>query len=238
MRKISGILFDYDGTLVDSARKNMQVCIEVLKHFDPQIEEHLPDALMSYDKYQKANHETQNWKELYVKAYGVDPAHLAEAAALWGPEQEKNERVPDMFEGMIELIRELKPIPLGICSQNNRVQIENTLKHYGVRDCFDGIIGTLEVPITKQKPDAEGFLRCLEKMGAKEQDGVYIYIGDHSDDVTFGKNAAAVLRCEVVCVAIDHAGLNAERYKKWEIRPDYYAENTKQLKQILDSLIK
>lgn len=25
MRKISGILFDYDGTLVDSARKNMQV---------------------------------------------------------------------------------------------------------------------------------------------------------------------------------------------------------------------
>lgn len=39
MRKINGILFDYDGTLVDSARKNMQVCIEVLKHFDPQIEE-------------------------------------------------------------------------------------------------------------------------------------------------------------------------------------------------------
>ena len=111
---------------------------------------------MSYDKYQKANHETQNWKELYVKAYGVDPAHLAEAAELWGPEQEKNKRVPEMFEGMTELIRDLKPIPLGICSQNNRVQIEKTLEHYGIRDCFEGIIGTLEVPIAKQKPDAEG----------------------------------------------------------------------------------
>lgn len=156
MRKINGILFDYDGTLVDSARKNMQVCIAVLKHFDPQIEEHLPEALTSYDKYQKANHETKNWKELYVKAYGVDPAHLEEAARLWGPEQEKDERMPEMFDGMTELIRALKPIPLGICSQNNSVQIENTLKHYGVRDCFEGIIGTLEVPITKQKPDAEG----------------------------------------------------------------------------------
>lgn len=238
MRKINGILFDYDGTLVDSARKNMQVCIEVLKHFDPQIEEHLPSALTSYDKYQKANHETQNWKELYVKAYGVDPVHLEEAAGLWGPEQEKNALMPEMFEGMTELIRDLKPIPLGICSQNNRVQIENTLEHYGIRDCFEGIIGTPEVPIAKQKPDAEGFLRCLEEMGAKEQDGIYVYIGDHSDDVTFAKNAAACLGCEVICVSVDYLGLNIENYKKWENRPDYYAENTKQLKQILDSLVK
>ncbi len=73
-----------------------------------------------------------------MKAYGVDPVHLEEAAGLWGPEQEKNALMPEMFEGMTELIRDLKPIPLGICSQNNRVQIENTLEHYGIRDCFEG----------------------------------------------------------------------------------------------------
>lgn len=60
MNKILGILWDYDGTLFNTANKNIEVTIEVLKHFDKEIEKHLPEALTSYEKYQEANYKYKN----------------------------------------------------------------------------------------------------------------------------------------------------------------------------------
>ena len=45
---VSAILWDYDGTIVNSVKKNMAVTVEVLKYFDPQIEQYLPKELTSY----------------------------------------------------------------------------------------------------------------------------------------------------------------------------------------------
>lgn len=69
--KLLGILWDYDGTIIDTARKNMKVTIEVLKHYDKDIESHLPKALQSYENYQIANHKCKNWQELYMNEFNV-----------------------------------------------------------------------------------------------------------------------------------------------------------------------
>ena len=39
--RTAAILWDYDDTLIDSARKNMAVAVEVLRHFDSGIDGHL-----------------------------------------------------------------------------------------------------------------------------------------------------------------------------------------------------
>ena len=65
-KRVIAILWDYDGTLINSAKKNIAVTIEVLRHFDPDIEVHLPAALQSYVAYQEANHHYRNWQTLYT----------------------------------------------------------------------------------------------------------------------------------------------------------------------------
>jgi HAD superfamily hydrolase (TIGR01549 family) len=235
--RIIAILWDYDGTLVDSARKNMKVTIEVLRHFDPDIEKHIPPALQSYDAYQEANHRYRNWRELYTNCYGIPVDKLDEAGRLWTPEQLRNNTIPDMFPGLSELFVNLNGIQMGICSQNASENIWNTLSYYGVADYFSQIIGYADVPGNMQKPHPYGFTRCAEALNPDNNAGTYIYIGDHSDDVTFGKNGEAATGHKVICITIDYLGLNSDLYSSWITAPNYFARNTNELKHILVSLL-
>jgi HAD superfamily hydrolase (TIGR01549 family) len=236
--QVAAILWDYDGTLVDSARKNMKVTIEVLRHFDPDIEDHIPPALQSYDAYQEANHRYRNWRELYTHCYGIPFDKLDEAGRLWAPEQERNKSIPDMFPGLADLLATLKGIPMGICSQNASENIWHTLSYYGVADYFRHVVGFEDVPGNMQKPHSYGFVKCAEALNPENKAGTYIYIGDHSDDVTFGKNGEAATGHKVICITADYLGLNGELYSSWKTAPNYYVRHTNELKQILVALLK
>lgn len=234
MNKILGILWDYDGTLFNTANKNIEVTIEVLKHFDKEIEKHLPEALTSYEKYQEANHKYKNWQELYIKAYNIKEEDLNYAGSLWTPEQKKNKTEPLIFDRIPELIKDLKQYKMAICSQNGKEIIKSTLKKYNIKKYFDAIIGSTDV--IKQKPDPEGFIKCTKQLNKENEDGIYIYIGDHSDDITFGKNAEKILNEKAICIIIDHLKLNTNNYQNWQIKPDFYVENTLELKNTLNQL--
>ncbi len=235
---ILGILWDYDGTMVDSAEKNRAVTIEVLKYFDKEIESHLPDALRSYEKYQRANHAYKNWRDLYQYGFGLKESQLDEAGKLWAPLQLKNKKIPDMFEGLPDLFRCLKPVKMGICSQNANKNIKETLKYYGVDDCFEVVVGYDDVAGDEQKPNPEGFIKCVHLLEKNDKDGVFIYIGDHSEDVVFAKNAQKKLEgnhVSVIGITIDHLKRNGDQ--NWVVQPDYFVSTTKELEQILRDLL-
>lgn len=236
MNKILGILWDYDGTIIDTASKNILVNIEVLKHFDKDIEKHLPKALQSYNAYQIANHKYKNWKELYMNEFGIKEQDLSTALSLWAPSQTKVNTIPNMFSGMDKLFKDLSIYKMGICSQNSKEIIINTLKHYNVIQYFTTVIGAYEVSINSQKPNPEGFINCTKILNPNNEDGIYIYIGDHSDDVVFGKNAEQILGKKVICITIDHLGLNRDKYKSWNIPPDYYTDSVESLTKVLKKL--
>ncbi len=44
---VGAILWDYDGTLADSSKKNIEVTIEILRRFIPDVDENVPEALAS-----------------------------------------------------------------------------------------------------------------------------------------------------------------------------------------------
>jgi len=231
---IHAILWDYDGTLVDSARKNMAVTVEVLRHFDKNIESHLPEALQSYENYSKANHFYKNWRDLYMYCFHISEKDLDEAGRLWTPEQIKNPVIPDMFQGMNQLLHTLKPIKMGICSQNSRQNIKETLIHYGVNHCFEMVIGVEEVSGIEQKPNPAGFIKCLQGLEIPLKESKVIYIGDHSEDVVFGKNAQAISAdsgLQVICIAVDFLG--QDHLGEWRTEPDYRAGSISELKDIL-----
>ncbi len=234
--KLLGILWDYDGTIIDTARKNMKVTIEVLKHYDKDIESHLPVALQSYENYQKANHKYKNWQDLYMNEFNVKEDDLSEIVTFWSPEQEKIKYIPDMFVGLKDIIKSLDT-KMGICSQNSSTTIKSILNHYGVLDKFDYIVGCEEIGINHQKPDPSGFVKCVNNLRINEEEGFYIYIGDHSDDVTFARNAEKELNKKVISITVDYLGFNKDRYKNWINIPDYYVSSAEELKEVLKKFL-
>lgn len=231
------ILWDYDGTIADTLVKNIAVTKVVLARMgllgpgDP-----LPEALTSRLAYQQANNSCKNWRELYARFYGVPADRMDEAGDLWAPCQLADKTQPPLFDGMGETLERLKTFPMGICSQNSSRNIRVALAEHGIGGCFASVVGQDDVPMTAQKPDPASFLKCLEQLGLEE--GRFAYIGDHAEDVTFGRNAEAALRQQgrdvtVVCVTAAWSGAEVAA---WPMQPDAVAHTPAELAELLERL--
>lgn len=85
---------------------------------------------------------------------------------------------------------------MGHSPQNSSDSIRDVLTHYGLLDSFGCIVGHDDVPFERQKPDPEGFITCLKGPRSSETRDFFLYIGDHAEDVVFGKNAGSRLNDE------------------------------------------
>lgn len=244
--KLKAILWDYDGTLVDSTKKNIRVTKEVLKHFIPEIEQHMPIALTSIDEYQKANYKYKNWKELYEHAYGLTMDQIEEAGKLWSPYQLQDDSNADLFEGLRDIIPRLPVQAQGICSQNSAKNIEKTLASYGLESFFPVIIGVDEVGFGEQKPNPSGYLKCLSKLGVDYENSILVYIGDHAEDVVFAKNAEKCLleqlrekkansTVKIITIGVNYSGSDAST---WAVKPDYVVTSPKEIESIISEINK
>ncbi len=217
---LDAILWDYDGTIADTPVKNLAVTRAVLERLDPALLDPVPQALGSLDAYREANYRWNNWRELYVRAFGVPEDRLDEAGRLWGPCQLADKTLPPLFDGLAEALARLGSVPMGLCSQNDPDNIRAALAAHGVGERFAAVVGHADVPFDCQKPHPAAFLTCLDRLGIRE--GRFAYIGDHAADVTFGRNARAALeaqgrRASVFCVtavwgggiAPEHTGADA-----------------------------
>lgn len=200
---LDAILWDYDGTIANTPVKNLAVTKAVLERLDPSLLDPMPEALTSLAAYQKANYRWNNWRELYVHAYGVPADRLDEAGRLWGPCQLADDTLPPLFPGLPEALARLGKVPMGICSQNDPDNIRAALAAHGVGGRFAAVVGHADVPFDCQKPHPAAFLTCLDRLGLRE--GRFAYIGDHAADAAFGRNAQAALedlgrKASVFCV--------------------------------------
>jgi HAD superfamily hydrolase (TIGR01549 family) len=236
---LSAVIWDYDGTLVDSTKKNMAVTIEILKNFIPNIHQNLPTALSSIEEYQNANYKYKNWRDLYKNGYYLSPSQVDEAGKLWSPYQLKNQSIPDMYADLANTIKSFKDLKQGICSQNCSANIRNTLAKFGISEYFKAIIGYEEVSFLEQKPNPAGFLKCLSMLNTPLKSTTLIYIGDHPEDLTFGKNAEILLNSmghdvRIKCIAVSYSGA---RPLEWKIKPDFIAASAEDIKIIIDSFL-
>ena len=199
--RTAAILWDYDGTLVDSAVKNRYVTVQLLKRFDPDIERHLPPALQSVEAYRQANLRWSGWKEVFRREYGLTLPQLEEAGRLWSGYQKADPLQPPLFCGLRDVLPQLSALaPMGICSRNSSENIRTTLRRYGVEACFGAVIGYDELPPEQQKPDPAGYLECLRRLGVQGGEGLLYYIGDNRSDVQFARAAAEQLQAQGVSV--------------------------------------
>ena len=182
-----GVLFDLDGTLLDSA-PDFIVSLNALlqKYHLPELD---PEIIRSHVS-------DGSWK-LVSLGFGIEEsddecAQLREELLI---EYEKNSLVyGSAFAGISETLdslQELK-VPYGVVTNKPLrfaapiLQNESAFKNCRTLICPDHI--------NKIKPDPEGILKGCEDLGISPID--CIYIGDHMKDLEAGINAGTrVLAC-------------------------------------------
>lgn len=231
--KIDAILWDYDGTLVNSVPKNMDITKQILSVVAPRLTGiNLPESLKSAQDYHIANHQAKNWQDLYVNFYGMTENEMRIAGTLWTEYQLKNNTPVKLFEEIKETVNQIN-LPQGICSQNSSENILQVLNKYEIAHKFNSIIGYDDIPSNKQKPSPYSGIKCLNQLFKRLNNKTIIYIGDHEGDVEFARNIEKELLNDnkVISILVKYSGANPS---SWKYKPDFELESPNDLLEVIN----
>lgn len=229
---VDAILWDYDGTLVNSATKNIDITKQILADVVPRLSgENLPSWLKSEKDYHEVNHRSKNWQDLYLNYYGLTETETLKAGSLWTEYQLKNTTTVELFPEIKQIVSQLH-LPHGICSQNSAENIKQVLTKNELLKKFNSIIGYDDIPGNAQKPSAFGGLKCLENIFPATINKTIIYIGDHEGDVEFARNIGNELGRgnKVISIIVTYSGANTS---SWTFKPDYEISSPPELLKIV-----
>ena len=233
-KPVTAVIWDYDGTLVDTRAKNWAITRSIVERFtgtDPDTIE----ALQSLEEYTRALRRMHNWRELYVEEFGLSHEATDEAGKLWTEYQLADETVAPVYEGVEHVLRELAALPHAIVSMNSQANIMRVLDENGLLEHFELVIGYEEVGTLGQKPAPDGILLCLERL-TRFAPGHVAYVGDHQVDIECVRNANESLEAsgyDIKIFAIGAAyGIGSDD-GEWPDEPDYAVASPREIVDLL-----
>jgi phosphoglycolate phosphatase-like HAD superfamily hydrolase len=230
----NAIIWDYDGTLVDSRHKNLNVNRQIIQYVTGKDPDIFP-LLRSQRQFEAADSRSPNWRDLYRLDFGLSEVETEEAGRLWTEYQLKDRTPVLLFDGIKQVIAGLADMPQGVLSQNSRAMIETTLAEANLVHHFGAVVGYEEVPAEQQKPDPAGLLICLEQL-TRLQPGVIFYIGDWQTDAIQAVNSRAALKEKGVGIEVVFIGAfwaHSAGDGDWTTRPDYRAQRPEEIIHIV-----
>lgn len=168
------IIFDIDGTMLDSAYADLTALQKVIWEFQNKKHE-ISDLYFALGIPSEVA-----LKRLAIKDVAI-------ASKLWNSYTKELSYTMKLFDGVKELLIELggKGAKLGIITSKSRSEYFSDFSPFGLDSYFDTVI-TVEDSILP-KPSAAPMLSYLAKTGTSPQD--IIYIGDTLYDWECAKNA-------------------------------------------------
>lgn len=228
-RKIDAVLWDFDGTLADSAAKNIAISKQILSRVAPRLTgKNLPDCLRSASAYHVANHGATHWRELYRDYFGMSEDEIKTAGPLWNTYQALDKTPVTLFEGIHDAVTSISHFPQGICSANSTDNITEVLEQNGISAAFQSVIGYENLQLHEQKPAALGGVKCLQQIFGDPTNKNVVFIGDHIADVLFARDLGRRLgpTCTVTSVSVTYSGAQPEN---WPHQPDIVVESPAEL---------
>ena len=189
---IKSIIWDYDGTLVDSRIKNLNVTRRIIEKATGKKYNEFP-ALDNLPDFEKAHQQSENWRDFYFREFNFTEEQTNQFGPWWTEFQLSDNTKIELYPGVFQLLRELKKYPQAIVSQNSRENILNLLKRQNIEDIITCIVGFEEVLINRQKPFPDGLLKCLDHLNS-DTEGFVFYIGDHEGDSQLAYNTNKYFR--------------------------------------------
>ncbi|MGH9548573.1 MAG: HAD family hydrolase [Terriglobales bacterium] len=172
-------IFDFDGTLVDSAPGIIDVMRQVVEEYKmphtvlDEWRNLVGVPLMRQCEIIFPDQSEEYWLEIATRYRVIYDKQAIEICPL--------------FPGLIDMLERLKKehIKITIASSKRRYLIQEVLDHHELTGYFDLIVGAQDV--SNHKPHPESVLQTLEKLDTAADDAVVT--GDSSYDLDMARNA-------------------------------------------------
>jgi len=202
---IDSLIFDWDGTLVDSAQLGLAAFEKTFDQLGVPFAHAVYEATYS-----------PNWYSTY-EALGLPREQWQTADDLWI--QHYGEQCAELIEGVGETLLGLlsKGYRLAVVSSGSRSRVFREVQQSVLRDAFAAI--TCNDDVVQKKPDPEGLLLAMRLMNVEP--GNCAYVGDAPEDIEMGR------RGNVMTVGVRSAYPSSARVAS--ARPDLYLDRLVEL---------
>lgn len=207
MNNLKALLFDLDGTLIDSSNL-------ILDAFHHTSQTHnLPQTKADFFHHLKLGRVKEEIYEEFIDSKDID--HLITTHNIF--QNTHLERI-EIFADVQDVLHTLheKGFQLGIVTTKGKARVEPLLQMHELAHYFETVI-TLE-DITNPKPHPEPILKALEILKIKPEEAAMI--GDSPADIKAGKAAGV----KTVAVTYGFYGENIH-----QLNPDYVIGEIKEL---------
>ncbi|SHM21158.1 haloacid dehalogenase superfamily, subfamily IA, variant 3 with third motif having DD or ED/haloacid dehalogenase superfamily, subfamily IA, variant 1 with third motif having Dx(3-4)D or Dx(3-4)E [Anaerosporobacter mobilis DSM 15930] len=147
LNNIKAVIFDLDGTLVDSMWMWREIDVEYLSQFDIEVPSDLQQAVEGMSFSETA----QYFKERFNLPDPVEVIKMEWNKMAW---DKYGNEVP-LKKGVIEFLEELRSrgIKTGIATSNSKELVEHVLKSLNITEYFDSVRTSCEAKKGKPAPD-------------------------------------------------------------------------------------
>jgi len=204
-KTISALLFDWDGTVVDSAELGLTAFKKSFATLG--IEFHQPTYEKTY---------SPNWYSMY-EAMGIPKEKWEEADDLWM--KHYGEQTVSIIQGAKETLLELRRrgYRLGVVSSGSDCRVASEIQQFGLVSAFEVVV--CNEHMVNKKPHPEGLETAMRRLNVSEAE--CCYVGDSPEDIQMGKSAS------VLTVGVRSAYPTS--WKVLDANPDIYLESLEQL---------
>jgi HAD superfamily hydrolase (TIGR01509 family) len=171
--RISAVLYDWDGTLLDSAETSFRCYARLFAPYG-----------IEFDRSAFARTYAPDWYRTY-EAVGLPREKWEEADAAWLVHYTSD--LPQLIPGAREALLALSAasVPQGLVTSGNRERVTRDLDTLDLREAFRIVV--CKEDVARRKPHPEGLLRALSSLACAP--GQAIYVGDSPEDIAMARAA-------------------------------------------------
>jgi HAD superfamily hydrolase (TIGR01549 family) len=208
---VEGVLFDWDGTLIDSYRADASAYLAMFKEMGIRW------GVKEFEK-----HYSPNWYHVY-RAARLPRNCWDDADRLWRSHYAKHQ--PKLISGARRVLTQLGDAHhLGLVTSGDRDRVIRQLREFRLTTLFAARVCSGDTP--RKKPHPEPLRMALRQM--KLDPAVCVYVGDAAQDVEMAQRAG-------VC-AIGVLGPFPTEKRLRAARPEFLLESLDELPGLLKRL--
>jgi len=171
-RSIDGVLFDWDGTLINSYRADTSAYLAMFKEMD-----------ISWGIEELEKNYSPNWYEVY-RAAGLPRRRWADADRAWRVHYAKHR--PKLIAGARRVLASLGGAhPLGLVTSGDRDRVTRQLREFRLTTLFAARVCSGDT--LRKKPHPDPLRLAMRQM--KLDPSACVYVGDAPQDVEMARRA-------------------------------------------------
>ena len=210
-KALRGVLFDWDGTLIDSYSADSSAYLAMFRELG------IPWGLEEL-----AQHYSPNWYRVY-RAAKVPRARWDDADRAWHRQYAKH--APRLMAGARQVLNRLGRLHhLGLVTSGDRDRVMRQLRAFRLTRMFEARVCSGDTP--QRKPHPAPLRLALKQL--RLQPSACVYVGDSPEDLEMAKGAG------VRAIAVLGPFPTEKRLRA--ARPDYLLESIRELPDVLERL--